>query len=63
MPRGRISELGHTSAEKHSDQYKEENVRKFRSEEKKNMQCMVEKSNKFTWNPRKREKGKWEINT
>ena len=23
---------------------------------------MVEKSNKFTWNPRKREQGKWEIN-
>lgn len=33
------------------------------SEVRKRKICsMVEKSNKFTWNPRKREQGKWERN-
>lgn len=61
MPRGRISELGHTSAENIQINTKKKMLEN--SEVRKRKICsMVEKSNKFTWNPRKREKGKWEIN-
>ena len=61
MPRGRISELGHTSAENIQINTKKKML--DNSEVRKRKICsIVEKSNKFTWNLRKREQGKWEIN-